>query len=255
MSLNDIVKTLKKEFELNLVDNIYDNTKDLKSSLSKVVSSMSTLSATVKNLDSFLTSWSSSDTDEDGWNDIFAQAKADLLKKADSMRNYNEVHRTNYPWIDYDKTTDATGLDYHGNPNKPIAWYMDKKIRILFESKYMPRGYPIFYRHYVGYYSSIGFFIPDGWVVHLDETGRKWDSSFKWRWRKVLLMYTGNEVMKAMQNMIPFTFENVAIQGIAENYLVPWKIVDYISFPNTQNNQFIKANWDRIERRLSRWGY
>lgn len=156
------------------------------------------------------------------------------LEKIKDEQSFNEVRKNWYPQIDW-------------SPFRDYEYYHTIKIRKAYEKAFMPRGYPIRFHMYVGYFSSIGIFIPDGWVVYAAGTNLMWREKPSTRWRKVKIMYIGQEFWAVTQQFIPLQFESAIQRIIAMNAAIDWPIWENLGFYNTANDNVIKANWDKVK--------
>lgn len=164
---------------------------------------------------------------------------------------------TRWPEIRKIDNISKSWYDFEYSPTRKyqITYRQDIKIRKLFEKIYGQGGYPIKSCQYIGYFSSLGFYIPDGWVVHTFKTKLQWIENPSWRWRKVFIMYIGQENMKMYESGIPFTIDTFVKLTLAQSNLIEHGIFENLGFYNTINRGIIKANWDKVKTVLEHHGY
>lgn len=175
---------------------------------------------------------------------FYNDALLDDLTQWSEINKINAVKKSWYS-IDFEAVSEHYGIDYR----------QDIKIRKIFEKLFGQGGYPIRAFQYVGYISSIGMFLPDGWVIHAYKTKMKWLDDPSWRWRRVYIMYIGQENMKMYEAGIPFTVDTFIRMTIAGSSLEIWDIFPNLGFYNTINKDLIKANWDYVLEVLNSNGY
>jgi hypothetical protein len=144
--------------------------------------------------------------------------------------------------------------DYHSKKLGDISYKHDIKIRKILEYHFMPRGYPMRYAQYIGYFSGLGFWVPDGFKVHAEETRTLWNDNPYLRWRKVKIVWIGQESVTNITNVIPLSLDRFLIDRVSFSFgMVDWNIWENLGFYNTANRGLIKANWDKIKEQFRRW--
>lgn len=152
-----------------------------------------------------------------------------------------------------------TNMQIFGKTDGGIAPFMSVKIRKIFEKLQMPEGYPLRPYQYIGYYASLGIYLPDYWEVHGQNTMDYWASADIYKnwhyYRSVNIWFRGGEWESTIRNLIPTTLD----AGFTDLYSVfnqKWiSIIENLGFYNTINDFLIKRNWDLIYIALINEGY
>jgi len=167
-----------------------------------------------------------------------------------------------------------------------IKFYHYNKIRILYDKHYKNFGYPIKFAHYIGYYSGMGFWIPDFHVVDVTQTYKDWISldptllddfigtksyagtariyrtavetplnEMAVPWRSVRIRPVPNEMLRGFLDFIPFNIDQAIITAFSASIGHIILIPENVGFYGTMNNTIIRCNWDKIRAWLNSHGY
>lgn len=168
----------------------------------------------------------------------------------------------------------------HEKRHGKIEKYETNKIRILLGKIHGSAGYPVRFAQYIGYYSGIGMWIPDGWAIHAEYTTQAWknDSGLPTskeksgylidlskltqnlepirKWREVYIYWVGQEVRNLIEAGVPLTLETFFTEAFAQEFTMKsHPIWENLGFYNTVNDILIHENWGKCTKELRKHGY
>lgn len=143
--------------------------------------------------------------------------------------------------------------------NKPIYWYETIKIRNILKTLHRPMGYPVKFEAYVGYYSGVSIWIPNGWIIHSEQTTISWFDYMGYEiypyqnnakvqpLREVAIWFIGQETAGIVQSLIPLSVESGLADYLSSmTTMKKLEIYENSVFFDTMNDAVIFANWDKI---------
>lgn len=134
--------------------------------------------------------------------------------------------------------------------NGGIRFFQTIKIRSIFEKIYKVSGYPVRWAHYVGYYSGLGLWVHDDFIINAHQTTFLWENEPDKKWREVVI----GRIPDIITREIPLVAHIASIIS-KQVYTERWQVFENLAFYNTMNDIVIKHNWDKIRVFLNGKGY
>lgn len=129
-----------------------------------------------------------------------------------------------------------------------------RKQLSLFTEK---QGFPIAFAKDLNFTMFIGLRVPTGYTVHKVKTIELWKDDKSARWRKVMINWRGAEITNtaiSIMSAVPLLGNAVlpTLIGIREKSLMEYDIFENLAYVSSLNDYVIKANWDKIKKKLKK---
>jgi hypothetical protein len=177
-------------------------------------------------------------------------------------------------WSPDEYVPDSVVHQMRGGTPKGVYGWQTVKVRRLLAKIHSGFGYPFRLFHYIGYFSSLGLFVPDRWLVEAEGTQQAWEFANQerglwqdydtgelfyreddWSLRQIKIAFAGDKFMDFVATAIPGKIDTLLFKGLSALSTKAIPVFENLGFYGTIADWVIARNWDKVRALLGEEGY